>query len=84
MSDSSFRIKKIKDHSKSVLGTTLDSVHQTIIKELHESNQNTHFSEQEFQLNEDTLLKDPLVKETVFENNIFQKMTVFNKIFVKI
>jgi hypothetical protein len=40
MSDSSFRIKKIKDHSKSVLGTTLDSVHQTIIKELHESNQN--------------------------------------------
>jgi len=42
---------------------------EKVISKSHESNQNTHFSEQEFQSNEDTFLKDPTVKETVFENN---------------
>ena len=42
---------------------------EKVISKSHESIQNTYFSEQEFQLNEDTVLRDPTVKETVFENN---------------
>lgn len=40
MTDSSFRIKKVKDTIDKSLGGTLDSVHQTIITSLKESTEN--------------------------------------------
>jgi len=40
MTDSSFRIKKVKDTIDKSIGGTLDSVHQTIITSLKESTEN--------------------------------------------